>query len=261
MKTACHPTSRTAPTCMRAPTGHATPSPTTATLDSLTAPQASREPPPPPRRRFTSMTATMDGTTTAHNTTGGHSIPGYYARRKPICSSTAATNASSTEATPGRTSWRNLISTSIPVPKAQTDISNRPTSHLWTDMSPHAHSTISFPPPIPPIHPHGTSNGKQARSSQTPSPSPKDNRWFRLKGACIKMKLYPNSIPTIGRPYFQRCGLRFGDTKPYYALHFYRCGEMAEWPKATVSKTVVGFRPPRVRIPVSPPFFCTHLNL
>ena len=32
---------------------------------------------------------------------------------------------------------------------------------------------------------------------------------------------------------------------------------MAEWPKATVSKTVVGFRPPRVRIPVSPPFFST----
>ncbi len=30
---------------------------------------------------------------------------------------------------------------------------------------------------------------------------------------------------------------------------------MAEWPKATVSKTVVGFCLPRVRIPVSPPVF------
>ena len=31
---------------------------------------------------------------------------------------------------------------------------------------------------------------------------------------------------------------------------------MAEWPKATVSKIVVGETSPRVRIPLSPPFFC-----
>jgi hypothetical protein len=31
-------------------------------------------------------------------------------------------------------------------------------------------------------------------------------------------------------------------------------GEMAEWLKATVLKTVVGATLPRVRIPVSPPF-------
>ena len=30
---------------------------------------------------------------------------------------------------------------------------------------------------------------------------------------------------------------------------------MAEWPKATVSKTVVGFCLPWVQIPLSPPFF------
>jgi hypothetical protein len=31
------------------------------------------------------------------------------------------------------------------------------------------------------------------------------------------------------------------------------CGEVAEWSNAAVSKTVVGLRRPRVRIPVSPP--------
>ena len=31
-------------------------------------------------------------------------------------------------------------------------------------------------------------------------------------------------------------------------------GEVAEWSNAAVSKTVVGLRRPRVRIPVSPPY-------
>ena len=35
---------------------------------------------------------------------------------------------------------------------------------------------------------------------------------------------------------------------------------MAEWPKAAVSKTAVGNSPPRVRIPLSPPFFLLPPN-
>ena len=39
------------------------------------------------------------------------------------------------------------------------------------------------------------------------------------------------------------------------SLTLFCCGEMAEWSKATVLKTVESVRAPRVRIPVSPPFF------
>ena len=42
-----------------------------------------------------------------------------------------------------------------------------------------------------------------------------------------------------------------------YIIH-YTSGEMAEWPKATVSKIVVGATSPRVRIPLSPPFLCSN---
>ena len=40
---------------------------------------------------------------------------------------------------------------------------------------------------------------------------------------------------------------------PYYRQFIKHFGEMAEWPKATVSKTVVGFCLPWVQIPLSPP--------
>ena len=39
------------------------------------------------------------------------------------------------------------------------------------------------------------------------------------------------------------------------SLPHHSSGEMAEWPKATVSKIVNGFSRSRVRIPLSPPFF------
>ena len=47
----------------------------------------------------------------------------------------------------------------------------------------------------------------------------------------------------------------------YAKTHLVICGELPERLNGAVSKTVVGLRPPRVRIPDSPPFFNYELRI
>ena len=52
-----------------------------------------------------------------------------------------------------------------------------------------------------------------------------------------------------------RFNLKKQKKRIYYTPITPETGEMAEWPKAAVSKTVNGFTRSGVRIPLSPPFF------
>ena len=56
-----------------------------------------------------------------------------------------------------------------------------------------------------------------------------------------------------------RFNLKKQKKRIYYTPITPETGEMAEWPKAAVSKTVNGFTRSGVRIPLSPPFFCKKM--
>ncbi len=57
-----------------------------------------------------------------------------------------------------------------------------------------------------------------------------------------------------------RFNLKKQKKRIYYTPITPETGEMAEWPKAAVSKTVNGFTRSGVRIPLSPPFLRSNFN-